>query len=220
MAVYLINRTVCSALGDQTPEEVWTGKKVDLSQLQIFGSEVMVHVPRQKRRKWDSKSVKLIFVGYDGEQKGYRCINPNSKKLTVSRDVIFLSRDDNRQIENLVEFPDVQVHESDNEVLDAEVDNSNGHQSDDGDLNDTVIVINDSTDSVVVDGANNLSNESTDHDSSYSDADDTTRDPHYVPNYDDIHETSCFIRHNDDSEPDSVREAMSRSDASLWKVAM
>lgn len=50
----------------------------------------MVHVPKQKRSKWDPKSNKLIFVGYNHGTKGYRCIDPVTKKLTISRDVKFL----------------------------------------------------------------------------------------------------------------------------------
>lgn len=55
MAVYLINRSVSAALENQTLEELWIGEKVDLSKLQIFGSGVMVHIPKQRRKKWDSK---------------------------------------------------------------------------------------------------------------------------------------------------------------------
>lgn len=42
------------------------------------------------RRKLDEKAVKMIFVGYDNETKGYRCINKSNRKLTISRDVKFL----------------------------------------------------------------------------------------------------------------------------------
>ena len=89
MAIHIINRSVSSVLVDKTPEEVWTGIKVDLSHLKIFGSPVMVHIPKQRRSKWDSKSKKLIFVGYDDNIKGYRCIDPATKKLVISRDVVF-----------------------------------------------------------------------------------------------------------------------------------
>lgn len=49
----------------------------------------MVHIPREKRKKLDSKSEKLIFVGYDSKSKAYRCINTANRKLTISRDVKF-----------------------------------------------------------------------------------------------------------------------------------
>lgn len=90
MAVFLINRSTCSFLVDTTPEEVWTGNKVDLTKLKVFGSPVMAHVPKPHRKKWDAKSIKLIFVGYDNDKKGIRCIDPSTKKLIVSTDVIFM----------------------------------------------------------------------------------------------------------------------------------
>ena len=37
----------------------------------------------------DPKAEKCIFIGYSLEQKGYRCYNPITQKLRVSRDVVF-----------------------------------------------------------------------------------------------------------------------------------
>lgn len=88
MAAYIINRSVCNS-HDKTPDEIFYGKKVNVADLRIFGSPIMVHVPKEKRKKWDHKSNKLIFVGYDGDTKGYRCIDKATRKLTISRDVIF-----------------------------------------------------------------------------------------------------------------------------------
>lgn len=89
-AVYIMNRSVSSVLINKAPEEMWTGKKVDLGKMRIFGSPVMVHVPKANRVKLDPKSRKLIFVGYDNNVKGFRCIDPVTKKITISRDVVFL----------------------------------------------------------------------------------------------------------------------------------
>lgn len=88
MAAHLINRTICSSHG-KTPNEKFYNQRVDISDLKIFGSPVMVHVNKQKRKKWDKKSIKMIFVGYDRDIKGYRCIDKNTRKIIVSRDVIF-----------------------------------------------------------------------------------------------------------------------------------
>ena len=87
MASYLINHSVSTRTVNKTPEEIWTGKKTDLSHLKIFGSQVMVHVPKQKQKKLAVKSVKMIFVGFDGA--GFRCIDRRNSKLTRSRDVNF-----------------------------------------------------------------------------------------------------------------------------------
>ncbi|GBP63085.1 Retrovirus-related Pol polyprotein from transposon TNT 1-94 [Eumeta japonica] len=50
----------------------------------------MVHVPKQKRLKWDKKAEKCILVGYSNDVKGYRIYNPKSNVITTSRDVIVL----------------------------------------------------------------------------------------------------------------------------------
>lgn len=88
MATYIINRSIAASHG-KIPEEMFYGKRIDLSDLKIFGSDVMVLVPKQRRRKWDKNSEKMTFVGIDENTKGYRCIDRSTYKLTISRDVIF-----------------------------------------------------------------------------------------------------------------------------------
>lgn len=89
MAAYLINRSVCSTWKNKTPEEIWSGDKVDVSNLHIFGSPIMVHIPKEKRKKMCAKSSEMLFMGYDADTKGYRCFDKKAKKISISRDVIF-----------------------------------------------------------------------------------------------------------------------------------
>eukprot|EP00253_Pinus_taeda_P019763 PITA_19763 len=60
-ACYLVNRSPSLALEDNTPQEVWTGKKPSLSCLRVFGCDAYVHVPKEKQTKLDSKIEKCIF---------------------------------------------------------------------------------------------------------------------------------------------------------------
>ncbi len=55
----------------------------------MFGCIAYVHVPNEKISKLDPKAEKCIFIGYSLKQKGYRCFNPSTRKLQVSRDVVF-----------------------------------------------------------------------------------------------------------------------------------
>ncbi|GKU96667.1 hypothetical protein SLEP1_g9878 [Rubroshorea leprosula] len=88
-AAYIQNCSPTVALHHQTPFEAWHGWKPKVTHFKIFGCLAYVHVPSQKRTKFEENSVKCIFLGYSDETKGYRFYNPITKKLLISRDVIF-----------------------------------------------------------------------------------------------------------------------------------
>ena len=50
---------------------------------------VYVKISDVRRRKFDDKSEKCIFVGYGERRMGYRLYNFITKKVITSRDVIF-----------------------------------------------------------------------------------------------------------------------------------
>jgi hypothetical protein len=84
--VHILNRTAISK-EEKSPYELWFSKKPNIKYFKVFGTEVYVHVPKERRKKLDHKARKGIFVGYDGCQKGYRIwfsqnnkINKNNKK--------------------------------------------------------------------------------------------------------------------------------------------
>lgn len=86
-AVYVLNRSSSSQTVNVSPYELWFGQKPSLKHIRIFGSVGYVHVAKEKRKKLDKKSTKLILVGY--EQENYRMYDQNTKKITVSRDIKF-----------------------------------------------------------------------------------------------------------------------------------
>ena len=88
-AIYITNKTFTMAIHDVTPEERFTGKKLDLSHLKVFGCIAYVHVPNELRTKLDPKAQKCIFIGCSLGQKKYRCYNPVTQKLRISGDVVF-----------------------------------------------------------------------------------------------------------------------------------
>lgn len=106
-AAYLNNRSPTRSLAFKTPEEMWSNKKPNISHLKVFGCQAMIHLPKEKRKKWDCKSQKAIFIGYCDHTKGYRFIIPTSRTVIKSRDAVFL--------ETTVERNYVPVNLSDNE---------------------------------------------------------------------------------------------------------
>jgi len=87
--VYIMNRTPTMVVHGMTLEEKFTGKKLDVSHLRVFGCIAYVHVPDEKRSKLDPKAKKCIFIGYSSKQKGCKCFNPSTRKLQVSKNVVF-----------------------------------------------------------------------------------------------------------------------------------
>jgi len=55
----------------------------------VFGCIAYVHVLDELWTKLDPKAEKCVFIGYSLEQKRYRCYNPVTRKMKVSRDVVF-----------------------------------------------------------------------------------------------------------------------------------
>src|SRR5688572_4940396 len=80
-AVYLINRLPTKALDNgMTPYEAWYGKKPTFNHLRIFGCKAYVHVPKQKRKRFESKTLPCIFLGYDANTtKIWRVYDPQSR---------------------------------------------------------------------------------------------------------------------------------------------
>ena len=86
---YLINRGPSVPLGHRLPEEVWSGKEVNLSHLKVFGCVSYVYIKSDARSKLDAKSKKCYFIGYGDEAFGYRFWDDQNRKIIRSRNVTF-----------------------------------------------------------------------------------------------------------------------------------
>jgi hypothetical protein len=88
-AVYLLNRCPTRSLQAVTPEEAWSGHKPSVTHLRVFGCVAYTKILDARRTKLDDKSEKCIFVGYGDRRMGYKLYNPITKKVIMSRDIIF-----------------------------------------------------------------------------------------------------------------------------------
>jgi hypothetical protein len=86
---YLRNRSPARANGGVTPIERITGEKPNLAHLRVFGSPVSVAVPKEKRRKWDSRSRMGYMVGYEPYDTGYLVWYPGGRRVDKARDIVF-----------------------------------------------------------------------------------------------------------------------------------
>lgn len=206
-AVYLRNRSLASSL-NKTPYEKWTGQKPNVSNLRIFGSPVMVHVPKEKRLKWDRKAVKCILMGYDDNIKGYRVYDKENNRIYTSRDVIVMESIDN----------DVSI------LVENEIDSSNEESVQVGEILENKI-----------NGEDDISSESSGEvwENCDSDESDSSLPSEETPvqlrrseripkprQFDDNVIYFCSDDSDLSADPVSVQSALSRADGNKWKQAM
>ena len=67
--VYVQNRTPHRVVKNKTLEEVFSGKKPEVSHLRIFCCPMYIHIPKKKRTKLDRSGKKGIFMGYSKSSK-------------------------------------------------------------------------------------------------------------------------------------------------------
>jgi len=84
-----MNRLPSSALKFESPYFMLHGNHPTYSSLRVFGSKCFPYTWDSKQNKFDPKTVLCIFVGYNDKHKGYKCFHPSSKKMIISRHVVF-----------------------------------------------------------------------------------------------------------------------------------
>lgn len=88
-SVYVLNRLPTRALSNQTPYEAWTGKKPNLGHIRVFGCLTHMKIPDVHTKKLDDRSMQVFNLGREPGTKAYRVYDPVSKRIYVSRDVVF-----------------------------------------------------------------------------------------------------------------------------------
>jgi hypothetical protein len=87
--VYVLNRSPTKGVAGRTPYEVWHGKKPAVNHLRTFGCVAYVKNTTPNLKKLDDRNRPMIFVGYEQGTIGYRVYDPVSRRVRVSRDVVF-----------------------------------------------------------------------------------------------------------------------------------
>lgn len=92
-ALYLINRLPNSSVQFQVPFHVLYNKAPDYHLLKPFGCCCFPWLRPYSTNKLESRSTPCIFLGYCASTKGYRCLDPSTNKVYISRHVKFLEHD-------------------------------------------------------------------------------------------------------------------------------
>jgi hypothetical protein len=87
IANYLQNQSSIKGVKCQTPYEVWIRRIPNLSYLNFFGSLAFGLSQKDHSKKIDNHTISCIFLGYYEEQKAYRLISKDNRKIIIFRDV-------------------------------------------------------------------------------------------------------------------------------------
>lgn len=88
-ATYLINIIATRSVAKLNPYEMLKGIKPNLDHLKVFGCVGYARTEAVGRIKLDDRSRTLVHLGIEPGSRAYRLFNPTTKKIVVSRDVIF-----------------------------------------------------------------------------------------------------------------------------------
>lgn len=92
-ALYLISRLPNSSIKFQVPFHVLYKKAPDYSMLKPFGCCCFPWLRPYASNKLTSRSTPCILLGYCASSKGYRCLDPLTNRVYISRHVKFLEHD-------------------------------------------------------------------------------------------------------------------------------
>ena len=88
-AVYLINRMPSSTLQNKSSSEVLFHSIPEIHHLRVFGCSCYPLLRPYTHNKLQPRTTKCIFLGYASKYKGYICFEVNTKRVYISRHVLF-----------------------------------------------------------------------------------------------------------------------------------
>lgn len=88
-ATYLLNRRPSSPINFLTPFYLLFGVHPTYDHLRAFGCLCFPNTYSTSPHKLAPRSVRCVFIGYPLEHKGYRCLDLHSRRVFISRHVVF-----------------------------------------------------------------------------------------------------------------------------------
>lgn len=123
-SAYLSNR-LPRADGSVISFELWHKKPVSIEHLKSFACQAYVHMPRQKKAKFEAKAWKGILIGYGQSNKMYRIYDPHWRRVEVVRDVKFNEVNEKKDhvifTEDEVNIYDEDIEENKSTIHDEEL---------------------------------------------------------------------------------------------------
>ena len=88
-ATYLLNRLPSTASPAPTPHHALFGTPPRYDHLRVFGCACYPNTSATASHKLATRSTRCVFLGYSPDHKGYRCFDLTSRRVLISRHVVF-----------------------------------------------------------------------------------------------------------------------------------
>ncbi|KAK1424394.1 hypothetical protein QVD17_19723 [Tagetes erecta] len=89
-AVYIINRLPSKMLSNKSPFELLFSQVPIYANFRTYGCLVYPYLRDYSSHKLAPRSLPCIFIGYSSQHKGYRCLDPTSNRVYVTRHARFV----------------------------------------------------------------------------------------------------------------------------------
>jgi len=84
-----LNQRPCSAIRNAIPYALLYNKPPEYSHLRVFGCLCYPNLTATARHKLAPRSTACVFLGYPSSHKGYRCLDLSTRRIIISRHVVF-----------------------------------------------------------------------------------------------------------------------------------
>ncbi|BAF23229.2 Os08g0236200 [Oryza sativa Japonica Group] len=88
-ATYLLNRRPSTSVRNSIPYQLLHNKLPDYSNLRVFGCLCYPNLSATTPHKLSPRSAPCVFLGYPASHKGFRCLDISTRRLYISRHVVF-----------------------------------------------------------------------------------------------------------------------------------
>lgn len=88
-SVHLLNILPSTSIGNKVPFSVLFNKKPSYNHLKTFGCLCFPNINHSNLHKLAARSSPCLFLGYPTNHKGYRCLDLKTRKIIISRHVVF-----------------------------------------------------------------------------------------------------------------------------------
>jgi transposase InsO family protein len=128
-AVYIRNRTVKVRRTGKTPYELWTGKKLNLSNMRIWGRKCWIYLPNEKD-KLNPRAEEGIFIGYTDAFDQYLVFLPEKRQIVRATNPRFVEDEKDKDSNSCRMQEPLQLEGVEQADFDDEVDENDSSSED------------------------------------------------------------------------------------------